>query len=367
MSIYWLIVAIVIGFGMIMPQEWNSRKQYVVLMAGVHIFFCAFRYQFLTGDLIKYNTEFRHLQEVGYFSDQALHQWKNTGFYWLMKLIGDLTGGNYQAFLIVLAVLTGVITAVFIYRYSTKPWVSYLVWNCMNFYLLYDYLAIKQGLAMAVLMLAMMGIFEKKPTVFLAFTLLAGFIHMPALAFLPAYVVANRKVNGKLIFAYLVSAGVIFMFRVQIVDSVSDLYYEEAYFTLIKRGLGGKVYVIVLILLTGLVLKGFKEVRFNQLFNILVSAAILQMFSGFDNVYTRLADYYLQFAVLFIPAIFYEDKTSKRNDDALPALFWFNERSISLMVAVLAVILIWWYHTTCLGVPVGNDIDNYLNYRFMWQ
>lgn len=367
MSIYWFIVASVIVLGMIIPQDGYGRKIYVLIMASIHIFVCAFRYEYLTGDLIKYDTEFRHLQGVSFFSEEAIHDWKNTGFYWLMKVVGDVTNGNYQMFLIVLSIFTGVISAVFIYRYSSKPWLSYLVWNCMNFYLLYDFLAIKQGLAMAFLMVSMMCIFEEKPVAFLFFTVLAGFVHMPAIVFLPAYFIANRKVNTRLIVSYVVVAIVIFMFRTQIVELVSDLYYEDENFTLMKEGIGGKTIVIILILIVGFLLKGFREKRFNQLFNIIVVAAILQMFSGFDNVFTRLADYYLQFSILFIPSIFYEDRRTEINRSATLAVLPFNERSICFLVIILVLVLVWWYHTTCLGITITNEIDNYLNYRFMWE
>ena len=352
---------------MIMPQDKYRRKTYVMLMTVLHTFICAFRYQFLTGDLIKYNTEFRHLRDVGYFSDQAIHEWKNTGFSWMMKFVGDTTGGNYQALLIVLAVICCCIAGVFVYRYSPKPWFSFVVWNCMSFYLTYDFLAIKQGLAMAILMLSMMCIFEKKPVWFLIWTLLAGFIHMPALCFLPAYFLANRKLNKEMILFYLFSAVVIFYSRNQIVNLVGEIYYEDSSFTLRKGELGGRTIVILMILVAGFLLKGFREKRFSQLFNIIVVAAIFQMFSGFDNIFTRLADYYLQFTVLFIPMIFYDVKGSEINRLAAPPMFPFNSRSRKLLAACIVLVLIWWYDTTMLGHTISNQVDNYLNYRFMWD
>lgn len=366
MSIYWFIVFAVILLGQIMPQKGVARKHYIVLMAIVHIFVCGFRYQFLTGDLIKYNTIFRHLQVQTYFSEEAVNGWRNTGFNWIMKFVGDVTNGNYQALLFVLAVFTGVVSAVFIYRYSPMPWFSFLVWNTMSFYLTYDYLAIKQGTAMAVLMLAAMCIFEKKPKTFLALTLLAGFIHAPALCFLPAYFVANRRVNTKLLAGYIVAAVLIFVFRNRIVNIVGEMYYEEG-FSEVGSGLGGRTILVILILLVGLLLKGVKEQRFMQLFNIIVVAAILQMFSSFNNVFTRLADYYLQFTILFIPMIFYKSDNTKVSKTAAPAIIPFNKKSMQIFVAVISLMLIWWYHTTHLGHTIENPIDNYLDYRFMWD
>ena len=83
MSMYWIVVIIVLAFGMVMPQEGPQRKYYIILMNILHTFVCAFRYQYLTGDLIKYHTTYRHLlAETSYFSESVISGWRNTGFYW---------------------------------------------------------------------------------------------------------------------------------------------------------------------------------------------------------------------------------------------------------------------------------------------
>ncbi|MBE6922631.1 MAG: EpsG family protein [Ruminococcaceae bacterium] len=367
MSIYWGIVAAAIICGMMMPQEGRERKYYVILITFIHWFVCAFRYQFLTGDLIKYNTEFRHLRNVSYLSEQAIHDWKNTLFYWLMKFVGDTTDGNYQAFLIILATICCLIAGIFIYRYSPRPWFSFVVWNCLGFYVTYDYLAVKQGLAMAILMISMMCILERKPCWFLFWTLVAGFIHMPALCFLPAYFLANWKLDKYMVALYIAAAVIIFFSRNQIVQIVGEAYYEDISFTLTKETLGGRTIVIILMLVAGILLRGFRERQFNQLFHIIVVAAILQMFSGFDNVFTRLADYYLQFTVLYIPMIFYDVRRPQVNRLAAPPIFPFNFRSRKILAACIVLILIWWYDTTMLGHTISYETDNFLNYRFMWD
>ena len=366
-KIYWLIVAAVIIFGMILPQYGWKRKYYIIFMTGLHIFVCGFRYMYLTGDLRKYAWDYGDVVNYGWFTDNVFHEGRNAGFYWLMKFVSQLTNGDFQIFLILLAIIIEVIVAVLIFRYSPMSWLSYLVWNCMGFYVS-GFSLIKQALAMAFIMCAMMCILEKNLKGFLIFTLIAGFIHMPALAFLPAYFIAQRRVNGRTILGYIIFSGIVFLFRSPIVNWISQFYYEEETFELATTGLGGRFAVIVLILICGFCLKGFKEKPFEQLFNIIVVAAVLQMFSNFDNVFTRLADYYLQFLVLFIPMIFYEAirKVQVNKNAALP-LLPFNQRSIRLLVMLLTVILLWWYNVTCIGVTISYSTDDYTNYRFMWE
>ena len=70
-KVYWLIVAAVIILGIIMPQYGWKRKYYIILMTGIHIFVCGFRYMYLTGDLIKYEATFQQLRGQSWFSDFA--------------------------------------------------------------------------------------------------------------------------------------------------------------------------------------------------------------------------------------------------------------------------------------------------------
>lgn len=367
MSIYWIIVAAIIVLGMVMPQEGYYRKYYIGVMAILHAFVCGFRYMYLTGDLRSYASDYYEIVNYGWLSEEVFQNGRNTAFFWLMKLISFWTEGDFQIFLIVLAIFTQIIVAVFIYRYSPKPWLSYLVYNCMGFYVA-GFSLIKQYLAMAIIMWAMMAIFEKKPVKFTLLTIIAGLIHMPALCFLPAYFLANRRINVQTLITYIGAALVIFLLRGQIIDYVADLYYEEETFQLTTTTLGGRFLVIVIILIAGLLLKGFRERNYEKVYNIIVIAAILQMFSGFDNVFTRLADYYLQFLVIFIPMIFYNSiQQVELNKAAIRPVLPFNERSIRILVMLLVIILIWWYNTTCIGVTIEYAVDDYTNFRFMWD
>ena len=372
-KIYWMIIVAVIILGLIMPQKGYYKKYYVILMAGLHTFVCGFRYMYLVGDLRKYAAGYYDYANgaASWFDQSVFNGGRNAGFEWLKKIISMVTNGDFQIFLIILAIITEVALAVLIYKYSPKPWLSYLVWNCMAFYVSYDFCAIKQGLAMAVLMFAAVCIFEKKPIGFFILTLIAGFIHMPALIFLPAYWLMGRKINWQSILSYIIVAIVIYIFRDSIVEFFQETYYmgnDEVSFTLSSDGIGGRFVVIIMIALIGLVLRGFKEKNFEGLFNIIIVAAILQMFSVYSNVFTRLADYYLQFVVLFIPMIFYEsDHEVAINKDAVQPLLPFNQKSIKLIVILMTIILIWWYYRTCIGVKIDYEPDDYTNFRFMWD
>ncbi len=370
MSIYWIIVAFVIVLGMIMPQQGIKRKYYIIIMAIIHAFVCGFRYQYLTGDLQTYHNVYVTLPNYGWFSEEVIQEGRNTGFYMFMKLIAMITNSNYQIFLLVVAIIIEISVALLIYKYSPRPWLSYLVWNCVGFYI-FGFSAVKQALSMAFIVFAMICILESKAKYFIISVLIAGFIHAPAFAFLPAYWLAKCRINMWTIGMYLVAAGIIFAFRDQIVVFVSEYYYEEETMELLQfgtEGFGGRFFMIVLVLVCGVLMKGFKEKEFESLFHIIVISAIFQMFSVYNNVFTRFADYYFQFSILFIPLIFSPGiHKEKVNTSYMHAKLLFNDRSIRLLLVVLTVILLWYYYYTCLGQTISYSVDNYLDFRFMWD
>lgn len=367
MEVYLIILAAIIILGLLMPQRGPARKSYILCMAVLHTFICGFRYMHLTGDLIKYHNEFNMMDNYSWFSENVLHKGRNAGFYLLMKLVNHLSDANFQLFLLIIALIIEIIVAVMIYRYSPMPWFSYLVWNCVGFYV-FGFSSLKQALAMAILMCAMMCIFEQKPKGFVIYVLLAGLIHLPALAFLPAYWLAKCRVNLKTIMGYIFAGIAMFVLRKPFVSFISGLYYEKEEFELYSESLGGRFFLIVLLLLCGILLKGFKNKQFQALFNMLFVAALFQMLAGFDNVFTRWADYYLQFAVLYIPMLFYETQVeTPQNISYLDAVLPFNRRSLQFFTVLVVLALILFYYYTCIGVEIAVAVDDYTNFRFMWE
>lgn len=364
-TIYYYMLAAVLIFGILMPQHGRQRKAYVVLMAALHTFVCGWRYMYLTGDLRKYAWGYYTITESGWFSEDVLQGGRNFGFFWLQKLFSHLTDGDFQVFLIFIAIVIEVAAAVVIYRYSPNPCLSYLLWNCFGFYI-FGFSAIKQALAMGLLMVAFTGIMEEKPRRFLLWTALAGCVHTPALIFLPAYLLARTRLNVQKLAVYAAAAVLIFLFRNPIVAFVSQFYYDETDFMVNDR-LGGRFMMLVALLVVGLLLRGFQGRDFAKLFNLMAAAMILQMFSGFDNVFTRLTDYYFQFVILYLPMMLYPERdVTLRGTPAIPHLrLTVQQRALALLcVAVMAV---YFYYQTNLSATITNEADNYLNYRFSWE
>ena len=191
---YILLVVAVLFFGAIMPQKGPKRIRYIILMTVLHTCLSGFRYQLLTGDLHKYYWTYFNCGSYAWSSPELWAEGRNFGFYYFNKLIYSIFGEEQQALLFCIALIVHVALAVVVYRYSSRPWFSYLVWNCLAFYV-FGFSAIKQSLAMAFVMLSFVGIAENRLGVYLSMMAIAGSIHMPALVFFPAYWLTRKRVS----------------------------------------------------------------------------------------------------------------------------------------------------------------------------
>ncbi len=361
---YYLLLVAIIALGFLMPQGAKDRKQYIVIMAVLHSLLSGLRHPYLTGDMRHYCYKYWHINENGWFSEEVFQGGKNFGFNWLMKFFSTLSDGEFQVFLIAVAIFIEIVVAYLIYKYSPLPWLSFLVWNCMGFYT-FGFSAIKQSIAMGLIMIAFIGIMEEKPKQFALFTILAAFVHKPALIFILAYYLSKRKFTLQTLIIYICGAIAVFINKNQIVKLMENFYYEEDIVG-DSADLGGRFFLILLFILAGFALRGFNGKYFSKVANLIVIAAVLQMFSGFDNIFTRLTDYYLQFLIIFIPLSFAEYKDERLNGVGEGIRLDISQKQRFVIIIFGVLFLIWFYNKCYIDVDI-IAVDDYANYRFFWE
>lgn len=363
---YILMVAAVLLLGAIVPQKGPKRKYYIILMTVLHTCLCGFRYMLITGDLHKYHHTFFLCGGYGWFSDELMAEGRNFGFYIFNKIIYHLSGGNFQVLLFTISAIVHLSLGYMVYRYSSKPWFSYLVWNCMSFYI-FGFSAIKQALAMAFVMLSFVGIAEKRLGFYLIMMAIAGSIHMPALVFFPVYWLSRMKIKPNVVVLYIILGIALYVFRNQFIAFIRTFYYEDDEIMIHSGEIGSRMIMILGFAMFGLLFRGFRDPVFGKLFHIMAIASILQQLAGFDNIFTRLTDYYFQFSVLYLPLTFFQREGVRLQKGGMQAVFPFNRRSMMLITAVIVAFVLWFYWTYNINITIGYETDNYLNYRSMWD
>ena len=183
---------------------------------------------------------------------------------------------------------------------------------------------LKQTLAMSLIILSFDGIYEHKVLRFVFLVFVASIFHFPALVFLPAYWIANMRL-GRTYLIFLAALFIVtYLFRDQLVEWMTDTYETEIINNSGMRFLANKVVVMLIIIVAAIVIRPPHpdDGLYCSLLMLIGVAAVIQTFASYNNTFERLADYYFQFSVAFIPMIFEQVRTKRR---------YLSERELSLV------------------------------------
>ena len=238
---------------------------------------------------------------------------RNFLFEWLMKLGYDWTGGDYQLFISLICLFIMIVFAHFVFRHSPSPVQSFLLYFGLLFFT-FNISALKQSIAMAIVLLAVDAVIDRKLFKFLLLTAAASMFHFPALVFLPAYWIAGMKPGRTYLLLLAAAFAITFLMRDQMVEWMTDAYDTQ----IIDTGrsfLANKVLIMIIILAAAIIIRPpTSEDREYSAFLMLVGiAAVIQTFSSYNNTFERLSDYYFQVSVVFIPMVFENVKLKRRH------------------------------------------------------
>ena len=231
----------------------------------------------------------------------------NVGFDYLMKLIYELTNGDYQMLITIIALFVMLSYMRYIHKYSPSPFFSVMCFMGLLYYtMLFDVL--KQAVAMSVLLFAFDGMIKRRPVQFILLTLLAAFIHFPALVFLPAYWIGRMKVGRGYIALLAALLLLTYVLRDSILNIMLDSYGEEEAGVTMEgiRFFRNKVIIMIIFAVFAVVVRPPRanDTLYNALLMFTGVAIIFQTFCGYNNIFERLADYYFHTSIVLVPLIF---------------------------------------------------------------
>ena len=282
---------------------------------------------------------------------------RNIGLDWLMKLYHEATGGNYEGFIQFSSVLVIIAFAWFVYKFSSSPVQSILLFLGLNFYL-FHFSGLKQSLAMSILLFAVGAIFDKRPIVFLLLVAVASMFHFPALVLLPAYWIANMRIGRGYLVALALAFLVTYLLRDQFVEWMTDAYSTELLDSEM-RFFANKVIVMVAILVMAVIVRppDAEDRVYSGLLMLMGVATVIQTFAGYNNTFERLADYYFQTSVILIPLIFDPIKLKRQYlpDETLVLA----RQAMPLLICAFAI----WRFLTVANDPAGHLVP----YQFFFE
>lgn len=308
MNMYTIMMAAVLLLAPFMQGSTRQRKRYIWVSCFLMFVVCGLRDVQTIG--IDSSSSYIRL-----FEEAAALSWKehfanigiesNVAFDMLMKLVSDLTNGDYQVFIMLYSAFVMIVFARFIQRYSVNSVESFAYfWGLLCYIFLFD--GLKQGIAMAFVTLAFDMIVERKLIRFLLLSLAAFLFHTPALIFIPAYWIAFMPVGKSYLFLLAALLGFTYFFREEILELMLQFYGTDIQDTG-REFIATKTLIMIVIVVAAMILRPpmrSKDRVYNILLKFMGIAIVLQTFTSYNNTFERLANYYFQFSVVFIPLVF---------------------------------------------------------------
>ena len=285
------------------------------------------------------------------------------GLQLFLRFFGQL-GLSFEVCVFVAAAFVAITLGILVFRYSTSPFWSYVMYLSMGFFLMTTN-TLKQAIAMGFVMLAMIAIIEKKPVRFVLLVAAGALFHTSALVFLAAYPFANKKIDRGYFLILIMLMVMVFFFRQEVVELFTNAYYEDEIQFEAAEFMGGKVYVMIVLLAIALILRPLNsfDTLYCQVFNINVLAVVAQTFSVYDNVFTRLAEYFFQFVILLVPLMLQPYKMQVRfHPEHREQIRYWSPKVLYVAQAALLVMTVWLYLATIDG---GSVLLN--EFRFVWN
>lgn len=206
MTVYLVNIALLIILGIpliyLQPNE-TKRKVYCIIGAFNWIILSGFRDYSVGADTVAYGQAFDEIRSLSwgtvfqrlkdsYFGGDK--KYKDPGYTFLQKVVHLFTD-DYRVFLFLIAVFFTVLMAVWIYKYSKDPCLSFLVFSVV-FYSFFAITGHRQTIATALVVFIGYGLIKKQKLLPFILVVLVGFtIHKSCIIMLPFYFLAHKKIT----------------------------------------------------------------------------------------------------------------------------------------------------------------------------
>ncbi len=267
---------------------------------------------------------------------------KDPGYALFVKLF-QVFSTNYQVYLIFIALVFMIPMAIWIYKNSSMPCLSFVIFSTL-FYSFYAVTGIRQTIATAfVVFIGYEFIKKKKPIPFLIITFLSFFIHKSCLCFLPFAFFAHKKITKMYVAIFTVITSVFLALGKALYGPFAELIGYD----IEKENLedtSSYVIVVCLIMLASFIFMKYiknnvDEDKFRAIYNAALFATAFTLLTIRNQAFMRVQQYYTLFLMLLVPEL----------------VKAFNKR-LQPIVYILGV-----------GVLITKLIFNNPFYEFFWQ
>lgn len=295
----------------------NNKKIYCTVVTAQWILLSGLRhysvgddtYQYLNRFIITLHTSWQEVISnlLDYiknpFTEYGL---KDPGYAFVEKVF-QIFSKDYRLWLFFIAILFTVSMAVWIYKNSEMPWLSFIIYSSL-FFAFYAVTGHRQTIATALIVfIGYKYIRERKLWKFLGLSFAAFLIHKSAIVFVPFYFIANMNITA-LKSVFILGGSFVF-------SLIGKPIYAPLAYTLgfgeeqIEESVGGAgTYATILLLICIFTLICYPNVKERRedskfLYNAMFMTIFTTLFVYQQQAFMRVQQYYSLFIMIMIPEI----------------------------------------------------------------
>lgn len=302
----------------------NQRKFYILLCGIVLFTFAVSRGTDFTSDVDLYALQYIRLRnaDISLYWQQLVTGDGKDVTYTILAAIFSKAGVSYTVFFALISVFYFTVLCRFVYLYSKEPYFSFLLYIMLGHYY-FSLTAIRQSIAIALILLSFDYVVRKKPVRFVFCVAIASLFHLSALLFLLAYPLSKLKMRPLYVlaipFLYLFARITAHPLMSRWSEFAPEQYqvYEELETVLSLTG-----FLIMACICVFCLLYGRKPIQSDAVLN---ASAALCLFSLLPYAYSsfmfaemfRISNYFGLFTVLAIPNIVMETPSTVKYQRAV--------------------------------------------------
>lgn len=316
MAVYLINIALILFWRLYFTQKRfpDARKYYCAIVALQWILISGLRDWSVGADTERYYTLFEGVKQTSWgtllrSSFEGLFRLQNDtdiGYYLLTKLF-QIISGSYQLFLLAIAAFFMPLMAVWIYKYSSSPCTSFILYSTL-FYSFYAVTGHRQTIATALIVFWGYDLIRKREFWKFAIVSLSAFlIHKSSLVFVPMYFLFSVPVTlGYMILLAAIIIVVAYLGKVLYAPIALWIGFSERMINYDEGGAG--LYATLLVLLCIVVWVLYPRIRHHRedagmLFHTNSLALMTGLLVIQNQSFMRIQQYFSLFLMITIPEV----------------------------------------------------------------
>lgn len=234
----------------------HSKKMFIIAVTVQLIIINGLRNVSVGVDTFRYERHFNNIANLSSVKE-LINYGSDIGYVFFQKIV-SLFSSDFQTFLIFVAIIIFFLLGIFIYKYSSGYFISYLLFISLGLYH-FSFTGIRQSISMIIILWTYKFILEKKAVKFFIVVLIASLFHSSALIFTPMYFLARIKWNRLYFIVLVMIFTVFYLLRNQIGSLLTIIYYEENAGIMLdsyesSQGIGGLTLLLLIVLILGILI-----------------------------------------------------------------------------------------------------------------